>query len=162
MRCVVLVVLAGCSSPYDLTCAVLASPSNCFAQEVTRLAACVPMSATPAKLSADQTTCTYADGVSVVFDAPVPSFASVAYNATGLSFTVYGTGAAECGRLDLMEPGGNVHVGGVLDVSDATADARWYTPSDYGGYELACPSHSYTADPETPSTVRASRSSPNR
>jgi hypothetical protein len=58
-----LLVLSGCSP--ELTCELLEDPSNCFAETAVALAACMPMRATTATLSSDQTTCTFADGVTV-------------------------------------------------------------------------------------------------
>lgn len=55
------VVLAGCS--HDLTCELLADPSNCFSKTVAALATCMPMRATTAKLSSNGTTCVFTDGV---------------------------------------------------------------------------------------------------
>lgn len=71
-RALVLFGCSGCSSAPDLTCAMLADPSNCFDAQAAALAACMPMRATPAKLSSDQMTGTFADGVYVVFLAPLP------------------------------------------------------------------------------------------
>jgi len=74
MRLLALVSLAACGGGGgDLTCALLADPSNCWATAANAAAACLASRATPAKLSADRTTCSWDDGSKVVFDAPLPT-----------------------------------------------------------------------------------------
>lgn len=72
MRALALVVLAGCGGE-DLTCDLLADPTNCWASAAAEAAACLASRAAPATLSADRTTCTWADGSRVVFDEPLPA-----------------------------------------------------------------------------------------
>lgn len=144
--------LVGCSQP-DLTCSLLANPSNCFAQAAVALAACMPMRATPATLSTDQTTCTFADGVYVVFNAPLPRLSSHVTDPGGIEFSIYAPDASLCGHLYYEE-----NAGDVLGVSDGTDGATWETPLDSSGFALGCPSHRYTGSPDDglacqPSTV---------
>ncbi|MDB4953370.1 MAG: hypothetical protein JWO36_939, partial [Myxococcales bacterium] len=88
---IVLVILAGCGGGNDLTCAVLADPGNCWASAAAQVAACLPMRATPATLSADRTACNFADGSSVHFDTPLPTSTT---QLTGLAFDITGAGCS--------------------------------------------------------------------
>jgi len=133
-----LLVLAGCSD--DLTCELLADPSNCFAQTAAAFETCMPMRATPAKLSADGRTCTFADGVYVVFNAPVPQLNG--WVLSGISFTVYAPDDSACGSVYYYS-----NTNDRLQVVHGSQSAVWKTPLDYpaSGYELACGSQTYTA-----------------
>src|SRR5258706_5133494 len=134
-RVVLVLGFASCSTAPDLTCAVLADPSNCFTQQAAVLAACMPMRATSAKLSSDQMTCTFADGVYVVFLAPLPR--TDVHSSVGLNFTVYNPDGSECGALYYDE----TSEGTQIDLNKA---ASWDEPSGYPeGVKLHCPSHTY-------------------
>ncbi|HEY1555342.1 MAG TPA: hypothetical protein VGF94_10965 [Kofleriaceae bacterium] len=68
-----LLVLAACGSSNDeLTCKLLADPTNCWADAAAQAASCLAMHATPGALGADRTSCTWSDGSKVMFDAPLP------------------------------------------------------------------------------------------
>jgi hypothetical protein len=122
------VALAGCSSD-DLTCVLLADPSNCFAPQASALAACMPMRATPAKLSSDGRTCTFADGVRVVFaTARIDVCTDV-----GLTFNVYSADGSVCGRLHYNETSD----GPIISVNDVS----WQGWDE--GVDLLCPSHTF-------------------
>jgi hypothetical protein len=131
--------LAGCSSDQDdLTCALLADPSNCFDQAAAALAACMPMRATPATLSADKMTCTFADGVYVLFNHPVPSFFMYPFN--GSAFDVYGPDASLCGHVAWSDNTGQsigIVVGGM--------SAGFSSDEQVRGSEFSCPTHTYRA-----------------
>jgi len=90
MRVVVLAALAACGSN-DLTCKQLADPTNCWAKAATEATGCIAMHATPGMLSADRTSCTWGDGTTVHFDAPLP--ASTA-ELDHLTFDVTGPGCS--------------------------------------------------------------------
>jgi hypothetical protein len=81
------VMLAACGGSDDLTCAVLADPSNCWAAAAAEATTCLAMHATPGTLSADRTQCTWSDGSKVVFDAPLPDDTA---QLDHLSFTATG------------------------------------------------------------------------
>lgn len=85
------VVVAGCGGSDDLTCAVLADPGNCWAAATSEAASCLVMHATPGTLSADRTQCTWSDGSTVTFDAPLPSDT---IELDHLSFTVTAPGCS--------------------------------------------------------------------
>lgn len=72
MRVVVLAALAACGGSNDLTCKQLADPNNCWAKATTEATACIAMRTTPGLFAADRTTCTWSDGTTVTFDAPLP------------------------------------------------------------------------------------------
>ena len=89
----VLGALAACGGSDDLTCDLLAKPTNCWAAAAEALAACLPARATPATLAADRASCTFSDGAQVVFDAPLPM---TTMDLDHLSFTAV-AGGATCG-----------------------------------------------------------------
>jgi hypothetical protein len=129
---IVVVALVGCSNPPELTCALLADPSNCFAQQAAALAACIPMRAMPGMLSSDQMTCTFADGVYIEFSTPLPS--TDVYSGAGLRMTVYAPDGSTCGSLYYDESSD----GALISVNKA---AIW---DEFGGSDsvkLYCPSN---------------------
>jgi len=82
-----LAMLAACGSSEDLTCELLADPTNCWADAAAKAAACLPMRAAPAMLSADRSKCTWPDGSQITFDTPLPTTTTdlerLAFDATG-------------------------------------------------------------------------------
>ncbi len=137
-----LVMLAGCPDwgtvppPKPLTPDYLADPGNCWAVAVAQLAACMPLRGSSAKLSADRSTCTFADGVVVTFEQPVPLDAPEA----GLfAWHVDSPTVGECGRVaaDLGADGRFAgSSGSTLAVSAQTDASVTIYPNDV--YELAC------------------------
>jgi hypothetical protein len=91
----VILFAAACGGPDELTCELLADPENCWAVAAEELAACMPARATPAVMAADRGSCTFSDGVVVVFDDPLPMDN---LELEGLGFTVEVDGAP-CGRF---------------------------------------------------------------
>lgn len=92
MRWMLTVALLGaCGGSEDLTCAVLEDPGNCWAKAAAEATSCLAMRATPGVLSADRTACTWADGSSVTFDAPLPTDTA---ELDHLSFSVVGPGCS--------------------------------------------------------------------
>ena len=73
MRVVVLAALAACGGSSDLTCKQLADPNNCWAKAATEATACIAMRAQPGLYSPDRSMCTWSDGTTVTFDAPLPT-----------------------------------------------------------------------------------------
>ena len=72
MRALPVVLVIGCGSGSSpLTCAMLGDPNNCWAKAAAQAAAVVPT--TPGTLSADRTTCSWPDGSTATFDAPLPT-----------------------------------------------------------------------------------------
>jgi len=119
------VALSACSgSSADLTCAVVADPTNCWARAATAAAACLPSRATPGTLSADRTKCTWSDGATVTFSAPLPtdqlSFHGIDFMITGAGCSAHFVDTA-ANRLELT-------AGGETDTASLTQ----------GTYELAC------------------------
>ena len=131
--------LAGCGS--DLTCALLEDPNNCYATEAAALAACIPLGATvTATLSDDRTTCTFLDGVTVVFDQPLTELFAEANSEYGISFNVYAPDGSTCGHLYWIENASNV-----LEITVGNQSVGFETPLDGDDWRLTCPSHTYTA-----------------
>lgn len=91
----VLGLVGACGGPDELTCEVLADPENCWAVAAEELAACMPDRATPAAMAADRGSCTFADGVVVAFDTPLPMDT---LDLERLAFTIEVDGAP-CGRF---------------------------------------------------------------
>ena len=141
------VVLAGCSSPSpDLTCALLASSSNCFAESVVTLAACMPMRASPAVLSSDHLTCTFSDGVYVAFNNPIQTLQVHVNDPGGIRFIIHAPDASECGELYYVENSGDVLA--VAYGSDGSQGARWETPTaGFSTYYLHCGARTLSSDP---------------
>nr|HEX4315434.1 hypothetical protein [Kofleriaceae bacterium] len=85
---------ASCSSSgSELTCTQLASPTNCWASAAAAAAACIPLRASPAALASDRASCGYADGTTIVFDAPLPTDDTALDH---LSFTVVAADGSTC------------------------------------------------------------------
>lgn len=153
--------LAACSSSSDLTCALLASPSNCWAAATTQAAACLAMHATPGALSADRTSCTWSDGSMVTFDQALPQSTTeldhLAFTVTApgctwsfddtfmndMALTVAGkTESSELsdGTLDLICAGGPTYSASLDTVASCAAPAR--VPTD--GFDVEPTSFSFT------------------
>jgi hypothetical protein len=75
-----------------LTEAYLTDPSNCWATAVAQFAAAIPQRTTTGTLSADRSTCSFADGAVVRFDQPVPG----AVQAGAFQFYVDDSVCADC------------------------------------------------------------------
>jgi hypothetical protein len=95
VSCAIFVLAVGCGGGDELTCELLADEGNCWATAAAELAACMPGRATPATLEADRGSCTFADGVTVVFDTPLPMDTQ---QLERLEFSVM-TNGSECGRF---------------------------------------------------------------
>jgi hypothetical protein len=136
MRLAIVVVIAcgACGGSEDLTCSLLADPTNCWADAAARAAACIPSRATPATLSADRTRCTWPDGSQVTFDSPLPNNT---IDLERLAFDVTGSGCA-WRFVDTFQNRMELTVDGDTEVSQLHPDHE---------FELACSSGtSYTAD----------------
>jgi hypothetical protein len=98
MRAVIVTfAVAACGGSDELTCELLADPSNCWATAAQAMADCMPARATPAVLEADRMTCTFGDGVRVLFDAPLPNSTE---QLDQLAFTVVASDAPDaCARF---------------------------------------------------------------
>lgn len=83
-----LVALMGCGGE-DLTCELLADPTNCWASAASEAAACLPLHTEVATMSADRTRCEYSDGSYVEFDAPLPTDP---FDFERLALTAHGDG----------------------------------------------------------------------
>lgn len=87
VRLALLGFVAACGSTEDLTCELLADPTNCWADAAAKAAACLPARATPAVLSADRTRCTWDAGGQITFDTALPldtfDLERLAFDATG-------------------------------------------------------------------------------
>jgi hypothetical protein len=106
----------------------------------------MPMRAMPAALSSDHTTCTFGDGVYVVFNHPLESLENHVTDAAGIHLTTYSSAGSECGEMYYVE-----NVGDVLAVaygSNGSQGARWETPVDDSMYHLECGAHTYSSDPD--------------
>ena len=83
--------LAACGGHDDLTCNLLADPSNCWAKAAAGATSCLAMYATPGTLSTDRTQCTWSDGSKVMFDVPLPTDTTALDH---LTFTVTAPGCS--------------------------------------------------------------------
>ena len=134
MRGLVLIWLAACGGGGDLTCEQLADPTNCWAKAATAAAACLTSRATPAKLSADRTTCTWDDGSKVVFDAPLPA------DTIDLDHLTFDASGAGCS----WHFTDTFHNDMLLTVNGKTEESTLHPDHTF---ELACDDgNSYTAD----------------
>jgi hypothetical protein len=87
--------VAACGGPDELTCDLLADEGNCWATAAEAMAACMPARATAATFAADRASCTFSDGVRVVFDEPL---AMSTIELDRLAFSVE-DGSGECARF---------------------------------------------------------------
>lgn len=151
--------MAACGGGEELTCEVLEDPGNCWATAAAELAACMPGRATPAVLAPDRASCTFADGVVVVFDTPLPDDN---FDLEGLGFTVEVDGA-QCGRfvdtfMNRMEltgsgetvvsellPGGEFH----LRCSDGDFETAFDTLFDCAALGIPAPTDGFEVTPTT-------------
>ena len=133
--CWVVLLVAGCGGSEDLTCELLADPTNCWADAEVRAAACLPMHATPGMLSADRTRCTWSDGSTVVFETALPTDT---IDLERLAFTVTGPGGCSWKFVDTFMNRMELTVDGKTEVSQLHPDHT---------FELACSNGtSYEAD----------------
>jgi hypothetical protein len=125
----VLAALAGCDNAQSLTCELLADPANCWAQAASALAACLPDRALPGTLAADRTSCGFADGALVTFDAALPSDTS---GLERLAFTI-GSGGTTCGRfVDTFANRMELTAGGKTVVSELLGGRQFHLRCDGG------------------------------
>jgi hypothetical protein len=125
-RLAVIWALAACGGSDDLTCKLLADPSNCWAKASAGAASCLAMHATPGALSADRTQCTWSDGSQVMFDAPLPAATT---DLDHLTFTVTGPGDCSWSFTDTFMNKMLLTVDGKTEVSQLHSDRT---------FELAC------------------------
>ena len=126
---IVVVVVPACSGNETLTCDLLAQPTNCWATAAAAAAACLPMRATPAMLAADRSSCTFSDGVRVVFDAPLP------LQTTGLdhlTFTVQSGGATCAKFVDTFHNRMELTAGGKTVISELLPGSHFQLECDGG------------------------------
>ena len=122
-------VLAACGgggSGKTLTCPMLADPTNCWAAAAASAAAVVP--ATPGKLSADRTSCSWTDGTTVVFDAALPTDTSLLDH---LAFTFNGTSGTWLFTDTFMNKM-ELEVNGKVEVSQLLPDKTFELVCDDG------------------------------
>lgn len=144
---VVLAAVAACGSN-DLTCKQLADPTNCWAKAATEATACVAMRDTPGMLAADRNTCTWGDGTTVHFDAPLPA-------STGeldhLTFDVTGPGCS-WGFTDTFHNHLELTVGTKTEVSEVDNGTFRLTCDDGTSYEMKFATLYTCAAPARPPT----------
>jgi hypothetical protein len=107
----------------------------------------MPMRSTVATLSADQTTCTFPDGVTAVFNNPIPQLASHITDPTGIALDIHAPTGSICGHLYYVE-----NAADVLAVRVGTEGVSFETPLDDGNFYLDCPAHTYTTSDDDPPT----------
>lgn len=77
--------VAGCDD--DLSCDVLAEPTNCWADAAARAAACLPSLPATGTLRSDRTGCDFSNGARVEFDEALPDdtmqLERLAFDVTG-------------------------------------------------------------------------------
>lgn len=69
---IAIVLAGGCGGSEELTCELLADPTNCWASAAADAAACLPAMPAVGTLRADRTGCDFANGGTVRFDQPLP------------------------------------------------------------------------------------------
>jgi hypothetical protein len=132
---VVALASSACGSSEDLTCTLLADPTNCWADAAARAAACIPSRATHATLSTDRKHCTWPDGAQVTFDTPLPTDT---IDLERLAFDVTGPNGCAWRFVDTFANRMELTVDGKTEVSQLHPDHQ---------FELACSSGtSYEAD----------------
>lgn len=95
MRAAVLAILSGCGGGGGaLTCELLAEPDNCWAEAASAFAACLPQP--QGVLAPDRASCTFPDGVRVVFEPALPVSG---LDLDHVAVTVLASGGDECGRF---------------------------------------------------------------
>jgi hypothetical protein len=147
MRLVVACLLVGCGGSDELTCELLADPGNCWAEAASAMAACMPARAMPATLAADRTSCTFDDGVRVVFDTPLPTDT---IDLERLAFSIEVDGV-ECARfVDTFSNRMELTGGGETVVSELTG----------GTFRLACPDQDFESSFDLLFTCTVSGSAP--
>lgn len=87
MRTVVMLAALSACGGNDLTCKQLADPNNCWAKAAADATACIAMRTQPGAFAADRASCTWSDGTTVTFDAPLPQ---TTMDLDHLSFDVLG------------------------------------------------------------------------
>jgi len=134
--------LAGCGSDAALTCEILADADNCWAKAAAAFAACMPMRSTPAVLAADRSSCTFSDGVRVVFDSPLPADTT---DLERLAFSVEVNGS-RCGRfVDTFANRMELTAAGDTVISELHPDRDFH---------LHCPDEDYETSFDTLFTCR--------
>ena len=128
-----IVAVASCGGSDELTCELLANPDNCWAAAAEAMAACMPARATPATLEADRMSCTFGDGVRVVFDQPL---AMTTDQLDGLGFSIEDADG-ECARfIDTFQNRMELTGDGQTVVSELRA----------GTFTLQCPDQDFESD----------------
>jgi hypothetical protein len=115
---------------------MMASTTNCFAEQALAFAACMPMRATPATLGADQMTCTFQDGVRVVLNTPISNIQTEEQEG-GTMLTVYNSDGSTCGQLTVQVTSGGDFIG--------VNDCGWNMDFPDNTYQLYCASKTYSA-----------------
>ncbi len=143
------VVLAACGgSSSELTCKLLADPTNCWAAATAEATTCLAMHATPGTLSADRTSCTWSDGSRVTFDAALPQSTAALDH---LTFTVTAPGCT-WSFTDTFKNHMELTVGGKTEIAELQAG---------GTFELSCDNGtSYTTSFQTLFTCQAPARAP--
>jgi len=121
MRIAWLLVLgASCGGDEDLTCELLAQPTNCWAKAAAELAACLPPNTMTGTFAADRRSCDFPNGARVTFDTALATDTS---ELEGFGFTLTRNDQM-CGkfvdtfsnRMELTASGGTIvselHAGG--------------------------------------------------
>lgn len=136
ITCLASLALASCGGS-DLTCDLLAEPTNCWATAAEAMAACMPARGTPATLATDRASCTFSDGVRVVFDAPLPN--SV-FDLDRLGFSIEANGAT-CARF----------VDTFMNRMELTADGDTVVSELLPGkdFHLRCPGEDFSTNFDT-------------
>ena|SRR5687767_9514780 len=126
----------------ELTCELLADPNNCWAKASAAMAACIPTRATPGTLAADRKTCSFPDGVRVVFDTPLPTDT---FDLERLAFDVEANGT-RCARfVDTFANRMELTAGGETVISELHPNRDFH---------LHCPDEDYETSFDTLFTCR--------
>jgi hypothetical protein len=120
----------GGGSARTLDCTWASSDDNCWLDLVDQIAACAPPAAETGTFDAERTTCTYAGGWRIEFDAPVPA----SPEAEHWRFSIY-QGDQLCARYEDSATGS-----GSIDLAVSTAGDEVQAAGALGsGYTLTCP-----------------------
>lgn len=106
-----------CSGSSELTCDVLADPSNCWNQAAAAAYACVS-STEIGVLASDRLSCSYSDGTLITFDEALPQRTDEVRNLDSLGFTVL-SGGTQCARfVDTLNNRLEIEAGGASAVGE--------------------------------------------
>ncbi len=111
-----------CGSGSELTCEVLADPTNCWASAAAAAKACVPAGEIGV-LAPDRASCAFTSGQQVVFETPLPQTLD---GLERLAFTIEANGATCASFVDTFANRMELEAGGHRVVSELHAGGAFH------------------------------------